>query len=109
MQKNIYREKTSHLLARRNMAPSIKNLFGQLQFTNEELRATQKTLDSSGVVMPNFMNVGSSLRRELNEDFDEEFDFSRDGPTTPDLIIEEDEDSEAELQEEMNDEQSKLL
>ncbi|KAL1936301.1 hypothetical protein VTP01DRAFT_435 [Rhizomucor pusillus] len=95
----------SHLLARRNMAPSIKNLFGQLQFTNEELRATQKTLDSSGVVMPNFMNVGSSLRRELNEDFDEEFDFSRDGPTTPDLIIEEDEDSEAELQEEMNDEQ----
>ncbi|KAI8996948.1 hypothetical protein BDB01DRAFT_862678 [Pilobolus umbonatus] len=91
----------SHLLSRRNMAPNIKNLLGQLQFTNEELSATQRHLDMSGISMPNFLNVGSSLRRELNEEpgADEELDedYSPVGNFiralhTPDLIIEEDSD-----------------
>ncbi|KAI9308755.1 hypothetical protein BJ944DRAFT_246306 [Cunninghamella echinulata] len=65
----------SHLLARRNMAPNIKNLFGELQFTNEELKATQKILDGYNVIMPNFTTIGSSLRKELGED---EMDFPLD-------------------------------
>ncbi|CEP08000.1 hypothetical protein [Parasitella parasitica] len=77
----------SHLLSRRNLAPNIKNLLGQLQFTNEELSATQRHLDMSGIAMPNFMNVGSSLRKELNEQNDEE-EYTI---NVPDLIIEEEE------------------
>ncbi|KAL9554811.1 hypothetical protein PS6_003200 [Mucor atramentarius] len=79
----------SHLLSRRNLAPNIKNLLGQLQFTNEELSATQRHLDMSGITMPNFMNVGSSLRRELNELEDEDYITN-----VPDLIIEEEEEEE---------------
>lgn len=111
------------------MAPNIKNLLGQLQFTSkcrqfkkiilvvlktlldEELSKTQRHLDLSGVTMPNFMNIGSSLRRELNEYDAEESDddysvrqgldsyplFNTLSRTvhTPDLIVEEEEsDSE---------------
>jgi hypothetical protein len=55
----------------------------------------------SGVPMPNFMNIGSSLRRELDEDFDDNNEdncmmenLSR-MVHTPDLIIEgEESDSE---------------
>lgn len=76
---------------------------------DEELSLTQRHLDSSGITMPNFMNIGSSLRRELNESDDEDdhcgfkptfgFDsmLNNYGRTiqTPDLIIEEEEsDSE---------------
>ncbi|KAI8639558.1 hypothetical protein BD408DRAFT_371421 [Parasitella parasitica] len=89
----------SHLLARRNLAPNIKNLLGQLQFTNEELSATQRHLDMSGVAMPNFKNVGSSLRRELNEQNgqNEDDDYMI---NVPDLIIEEEEEfSESEQSE----------
>jgi Ras GTPase-activating-like protein IQGAP2/3 len=54
-------------------------------FLDEELSATQRHLDMSGIAMPNFMNVGSSLRRELNEEEEEE-DYT---VHVPDLIIEE--------------------
>lgn len=57
----------SYLLARRGLAPTIKNLVGKLEFTDEELRATQLGLDRSGVAMPAFEKIGASLRRELNE------------------------------------------
>ncbi|RCI02950.1 hypothetical protein CU098_004255, partial [Rhizopus stolonifer] len=98
----------SHLLARRNMAPNIKNLLGQLQFTNEELMATQRHLDMSGVPMPNFMNVGYSLNRELNEGGEnddykylqlESIPFNL---KTPELIIEEEEDSDLESPDDMS-------
>lgn len=98
------------------MAPNIKNLLGQLQFTSrlfyfllylyantrcsdEELSTTQRHLDMAGVPMPNFMNVGHSLRRELNES-DEDDDFNQYLQIdfrvpfilkTPELIIEEEE------------------
>jgi hypothetical protein len=59
----------------------------------------------SGVPMPNFMNVGPSLRRELNEEDDDDVginyqrlmtfsDFTLRNLHTPDLIIEEESDSE---------------
>lgn len=78
---------------------------------DEELSKTQLHLDLSGVTMPNFRNVGNSLRRELNEfDADECDDdyylrqmsgvdnyplFNTRTMHTPDLIIE-DEDSDSE-------------
>lgn len=85
------------MLARNNLAPNIKNLLGELEFTSkygiivensknayrscpllsfieEELFATQKILDGYGVVMPNFTTIGSSLQKELNEDSDLDLD-----------------------------------
>ncbi|KAF7729125.1 hypothetical protein EC973_004893 [Apophysomyces ossiformis] len=92
----------SHLLARRNMAPNIKDLLGQLEFTKEELNATQRTLDLSGVTMPNFRAIGSSLRKEMSEEFSNEFLRSPTAMllTTPELIIEEEEDEDEEEEEE---------
>ncbi|KAI9595125.1 hypothetical protein BDF19DRAFT_413818 [Syncephalis fuscata] len=57
----------SHLLARRNRAPNIKNLVGKLEFTDAELLATQKELALSKIAMPAFSNIGSQLSRELKE------------------------------------------
>ncbi|GAB5593632.1 iqgap-related protein [Umbelopsis nana] len=110
----------SHLLARRNMAPNIKNLVGQLEFTNEQISATQRGLDMSGVTMPNFGNVRTSLRQELNEE-DEEDDMHYEpifvskypqnlaSPTTPDLIEESDSDEEREIDTEMTEEEKTEL
>ncbi|RUS30189.1 hypothetical protein BC938DRAFT_479738 [Jimgerdemannia flammicorona] len=104
----------SHLLARRNMAPTIRNLVGHLQFTDEQLHATQRGLDLAGVAMPNFRNVGYSLDRELNEipdtdeyepmyyepnDYGESEEDEPLSPRTPTLnleVIEEDSDEDRE-------------
>ena len=76
---------------------------------DEELSATQRHLDMSGVPMPNFMNIGSSLRRELNEEEEADHQITGNHNTynalayhidTTDLIIEEESDSEEELTEE---------
>ncbi|KAJ3801621.1 ras GTPase-activating protein [Lentinula aff. detonsa] len=58
----------SHLLARRGLAERIGNLLGQLQFSDDQLQATQKGLNASGVAMPNFGNVGRELAKEINEE-----------------------------------------
>lgn len=65
---------------------------------DEELSKTQRHLDMSGLPMPNFMNIGHSLRLELNETDDKENDdkrLQRESVSfdlkTPDLIIEEEE------------------
>ncbi|KAF9075841.1 hypothetical protein BDP27DRAFT_1415005 [Rhodocollybia butyracea] len=58
----------SHLLARRGLAERIGNLLGQLQFSDDQLQATQKGLTASGVPMPNFGNVGRELAKEINEE-----------------------------------------
>ncbi|KAI8068711.1 hypothetical protein BC940DRAFT_346392 [Gongronella butleri] len=101
----------SHLLARKKLAPRIKNLFGELEFTKEELSSTQKALDGYGVVMPNFTSIDKSLQRELDEeddnfDIDTNFQFKKiqlkgidalpGDSTTPDLIVE-DSDSDDEV------------
>ncbi|KAG9292036.1 hypothetical protein G9A89_017935 [Geosiphon pyriformis] len=57
----------SHLLSRRGLTPRIRNLLGKLEFTEEQLSVTQRGLDTSGVVMPSFANVGHALAAELNE------------------------------------------
>ncbi|KAI1311958.1 hypothetical protein EDD11_003214 [Mortierella claussenii] len=56
----------SHMLANKGMAPNIKNLVGQLQFTDAEIHATRQGLDAAGVSLPSFGNVGSALAKELN-------------------------------------------
>ncbi|CAO3672612.1 unnamed protein product [Rhizopus stolonifer] len=89
----------SHLLAGRNMAPNIKNLLGQLQFTNEELNNTQRHLDMIGSHMPNFMNLSCSLLQELDEKVDEKSNYLQAIPIsfdlkTPELIIEESDESD---------------
>lgn len=93
----------------------ITNIRGAI--LDEELTVTQRHLDMSGVPMPNFMNIGSSLRRELNEEGDDAddnyslkhilgandltlFNGVPYGTNTPDLIIEEESDSEESMTEE---------
>ena len=58
----------SHLLARRGLAERIGNLVGCLNFTEDQLRQTQKGLKDAGVAMPNFSNVGRELAKEINEE-----------------------------------------
>lgn len=96
-------------------------IFDLKTLLDEELSATQRHLDMSGITMPNFMNVGPSLRRELNEEEegdDVDFDYEQ-LPTfndlmtrnlhTPDLIIEEESDSElSEASVESTEEESKV-
>lgn len=67
----------------------------------------------SGVPMPNFLNVGHSLRRELNENNEDEdyrhlqIDSIPFILKTPELIIEEEEDSDLESSTELNEEEGK--
>ncbi|KAI7832446.1 hypothetical protein BC939DRAFT_435523 [Gamsiella multidivaricata] len=56
----------SHMLANKGMAPNIKNLVGELQFTDAEIHATRQGLDAAGISLPSFGNVGSALAKELN-------------------------------------------
>ncbi|ORZ38843.1 hypothetical protein BCR44DRAFT_42807, partial [Catenaria anguillulae PL171] len=55
----------SHLLARKGIAPKIKNLVGKLDFTDAELEAMQKNLDEAGVALPSFGNVNNALEKEM--------------------------------------------
>jgi hypothetical protein len=85
---------------------------------DEQISATQRGLDQAGVSMPNFGNVRTSLRHELNE-VDEEDDVQYEpifvskysstivSPTTPDLIEESDSDDEHVFEEEITEEESK--
>ncbi|KAJ3219368.1 hypothetical protein HDU67_001587 [Dinochytrium kinnereticum] len=57
----------SHVLASKGLAPPIKNLLGKLTFTDKELDATQQSLEQAGVQMPQFSNLESALKAELNE------------------------------------------
>lgn len=58
----------SHLLSRRGRAERIGNLLGQLEFSDDQLNATQKGLKDAGIAMPNFGNVGRELAKDLNEE-----------------------------------------
>ncbi|TIC59892.1 hypothetical protein E3Q03_03628 [Wallemia mellicola] len=51
----------SYLLAGRGVAPRIGALKGQLEFTDDQLRQTQKNLDASNVPMPNFGGLASTF------------------------------------------------
>ncbi|KAJ1918752.1 iqgap- protein [Tieghemiomyces parasiticus] len=51
----------SHFLARQNLAPHIKNLFGYLQFTDEQLAITGQELANGGYSMPAFKNITTAM------------------------------------------------
>ncbi len=57
----------SFILSNEELAPEINNLVGKLQFTDAEIKATQKGLDATGVNMPNFngMNQHFKLDNEM--------------------------------------------
>ena len=62
------------------MAQRIGNLLGRLQFSDDQLRQTQKGL--TGVSMPNFKGVGRDLAKDMNvepepEPEPEETEFER--------------------------------
>ncbi|CCG82346.1 Putative uncharacterized protein [Taphrina deformans PYCC 5710] len=51
----------SFVLVNAGLASRIGNLVGKLEFTEDELRKTQKSLDATGVTMPNFKSVGDAI------------------------------------------------
>lgn len=56
----------SHLLHSNQIAPQIKNLHGEFNFSEDILIATQRNLEKSGAPMPNFNNLGTHLQNELD-------------------------------------------
>ncbi|KAG1174503.1 hypothetical protein G6F70_004765 [Rhizopus microsporus] len=64
--KNMPKNEYSHLLHSTQVAPAIKNLHGEFNFSEDILVATQRSLEKSGATMPNFNNLGSSLQKELD-------------------------------------------
>lgn len=83
----------SHLLAKKGLAPHIKNLLGKLTFTgkyiflaqrllengltklilvDEQLDKTNESLEAAAVPMPAFGNIQKALEKELDEPSDEE-------------------------------------
>jgi hypothetical protein len=65
----------SHILAKRGMAPHIKNLLGKLQFSEEVLNTTAQGLEESGLAMPAFANIENAVAQELDEKTPEECIF----------------------------------
>ncbi|KAJ3121772.1 hypothetical protein HK098_003406 [Nowakowskiella sp. JEL0407] len=57
----------SHLLTKKGLGPSIKDLIGKLDFTDEQIESTQQSLEESGVPMPRFGEVQSALAKELQK------------------------------------------
>ncbi|GAA5820379.1 hypothetical protein JCM10212_002727 [Sporobolomyces blumeae] len=53
----------SLFLYKRGLAAGMNDLMGQIEFTEDELGATQKGLDSSGVRMPNFAGLNKAMDR----------------------------------------------
>ncbi|KAK9239923.1 hypothetical protein V1525DRAFT_338448 [Lipomyces kononenkoae] len=47
----------SYILSSNDLAPEIGDLVGQLEFTDDEIRDTQRCLDAAGVSLPNFRAV----------------------------------------------------
>lgn len=56
------------MLARKGLAERIGNLLGRLEFSEDQLQQAQKGLKDANVPMPNFVNVGKDLAKEINEE-----------------------------------------
>ncbi|KAG5513649.1 hypothetical protein PMAC_000687 [Pneumocystis sp. 'macacae'] len=56
----------SFLLSHAGLAASIGNLVGKLEFTDEEIKNTQRDLDIAGVSLPNFKNIGNAFAGEMD-------------------------------------------
>lgn len=62
----------SHFLAKKGIAPRIRDLRGELSFTEEQLRTQGERLDESGLPLPSFGSIESSLAKEVKEPTQEE-------------------------------------
>ncbi|KAH3833286.1 hypothetical protein DPMN_106592, partial [Dreissena polymorpha] len=50
------------------MAPQIQDLYGKVNFTEEEISAMRQELDKYGIQMPTFSKIGGILANELSQD-----------------------------------------
>ncbi|XP_071844396.1 ras GTPase-activating-like protein IQGAP1 isoform X4 [Apostichopus japonicus] len=50
------------------IAPQIQDLYGKVEFTEEEISAMQQELDKYGIQMPAFSKIGGILANELSVD-----------------------------------------
>jgi hypothetical protein len=76
----------SHYLAKKGIAPKIKNLIGQIEFTNEEIAEMENSLTQAGVALPHFGNVEGALAKELEGPTPEELRQKFWDEHTPQLI-----------------------
>ncbi|ORX96397.1 hypothetical protein K493DRAFT_350827 [Basidiobolus meristosporus CBS 931.73] len=56
-----------HLLFQQSRGPSINDLIGKLNFSEEQLQTAKKELERTGVSMPAFKNVEIALTQELQK------------------------------------------
>ncbi|KAJ2926418.1 hypothetical protein H1R20_g10677, partial [Candolleomyces eurysporus] len=57
----------SYLLFRGGRAEHIGNLFGRLEFSEDQLQRTRKGLKEYGISVPNFGSLGRELAKDINE------------------------------------------
>ncbi|XP_078657748.1 ras GTPase-activating-like protein IQGAP1 isoform X6 [Branchiostoma floridae x Branchiostoma belcheri] len=58
----------SLFLFKLGIAPQIQDLYGKVNFTEEEITAMRKALEKYGIQMPAFSKIGGILANELSED-----------------------------------------
>nr|XP_039271363.1 ras GTPase-activating-like protein IQGAP1 isoform X2 [Styela clava] len=58
----------SLFLFRLGIAPQIQDLYGKVEFTEEEISNMQKELDKYGIQMPQFHKIGGILANEMSVD-----------------------------------------
>jgi len=58
----------SLFLFKLGLAPQIQDLYGKINFTDEEISAMRKELDKYGINMPAFSKIGGILANELTVD-----------------------------------------
>ncbi|XP_066272351.1 ras GTPase-activating-like protein IQGAP1 isoform X4 [Branchiostoma lanceolatum] len=58
----------SLFLFKLGIAPQIQDLYGKVNFTEEEITAMRKALEKYGIQMPAFNKIGGILANELSED-----------------------------------------
>ncbi|KAM9352702.1 ras GTPase-activating-like protein IQGAP3 [Symphorus nematophorus] len=58
----------SLFLYRQGLAPQIHDLYGKVEFTEEEINNMKMELDKYGIQMPAFNKIGGILTNELSED-----------------------------------------
>lgn len=51
-------------------APQIEDLYGKINFTEEELSAMRRELDKYGIQMPAFSKIGGILANEVGHSLD---------------------------------------
>ncbi|KAK9451867.1 uncharacterized protein V1518DRAFT_409778 [Limtongia smithiae] len=88
----------SWILSSQGLAPEIGDLVGKLEFTNEEIRDTQRGLDAAGVNVPNFRTMAKQLPN-----------FVPSSASEPEELHEPEETEEARIQRSLSDCSSSII